>query len=362
MFEMQVNVIGRGTDTATFADFDGHGTRDHVARGQILGVRCVTLHEALALGVGQIAAFAAHAFGNQAARAVDAGRMELSEFHVLQRQAGAQHHAVAVTGAGVGRGAGKIAAAIAAGGEHHLMGTEQMQAAVGQIPGQHAPAHALVIHHQIDGEVFDEEFGLMLQRLLIKRVQDGVTGAIGRRASALRNAFTEVGGHATEGALINLAGFGARKGHTIVFEFDDRRYRLTTHVFNRILVAEPVGALDGVVHMPAPVVRAHIAERRAHAALRRDRVAARREDLGQTGGRESRFGHAKGGAQARAAGADHDHVVLVFDKWICSRHGVFRQVIANEILSTATMPSSAPSTQPSFIVISNPILAISAWT
>ncbi len=76
-----------GTDAATLADLDGHRAADHVARGQILGVGRVALHEALALGVGEVAALAARAFGDQAARAVDAGRMELHELHVLQRQA-----------------------------------------------------------------------------------------------------------------------------------------------------------------------------------------------------------------------------------------------------------------------------------
>ena len=101
MVEMQVDVILVLADAAAFADFDRHGARDHVARGEILGRRRIALHEALAFGIDQIAAFAARAFGDQAAGAVDAGRMELHEFHVLQRQAGAQHHGVAVAGAGM---------------------------------------------------------------------------------------------------------------------------------------------------------------------------------------------------------------------------------------------------------------------
>ena len=48
-------------------------------------------------------------------------------------------------------------------------------------------------------------------------------------------------------------------------------------------------------------------------ALRRDRVAARREDLGDAGGLEARGTHAEGGAQPRAAGADHHHVIGVVD-------------------------------------------------
>ena len=64
-------------------------------------MRRVFGHETLALAVGQIAALAPRAFGDQAARAIDAGRVELDEFHVLQRQSGTQHHGIAVSGAGV---------------------------------------------------------------------------------------------------------------------------------------------------------------------------------------------------------------------------------------------------------------------
>jgi hypothetical protein len=45
-------------------------------------------------------------------------------------------------------------------------------------------------------------------------------------------------------------------------------------IFDGILVAQPVRPLDGVVHVPAPVVLAHIAKRRGNAALRCNRVRA----------------------------------------------------------------------------------------
>ena len=69
---------------APFADLDGHGARDDVARGEVLGVGRIALHEALALGIGEVAALAAHALGDQHAGAEDAGRVELDELHVLQ--------------------------------------------------------------------------------------------------------------------------------------------------------------------------------------------------------------------------------------------------------------------------------------
>ncbi len=51
-----------------------------------------------------------------------------------------------------------------------------------------------------------------------------------------------------------------------MFELIDRLRGVPAQIFDRVLVSEPVGALDGVVHVPFPVVRAHIAERRRDAA------------------------------------------------------------------------------------------------
>jgi hypothetical protein len=63
---------------------------------------------------------------------------------------------------------------------------------VGQIPGQHAAAGAVGIHDQVDREVFDEELRVVLERLLIERVQDRVTGPVRGRAGPLRRALAVV--------------------------------------------------------------------------------------------------------------------------------------------------------------------------
>ena len=192
MIEVQVDVVLLLADAAAFADFDRHRARDDVARGEVLGGGRIALHEALALGIDEIAAFAAGALGDEAARAVDAGRVELDEFHVLQRQAGAQHHAAAVAGAGMRRGAGGVGAAVAAGGEDRGLGAETMQRAVVELERDDAAADALVVHDQVDGEELDVEFGRVAQRLAVHRVQHGVAGAVGGGAGALRLALAVV--------------------------------------------------------------------------------------------------------------------------------------------------------------------------
>ena len=222
MVEVQEDVILFRPDAAAFADFDGHGARHHVTRGEILCGRRIALHEALARGIDQIGAFAARAFGDQHAGAVDAGRMELHEFHVLQRQAGAQHHGIAVAGLGMRAGAGRIGAAVTAGGDDGHLRREAMDRAVVEIDGDDAAAAAVLVHHQIDGEIFDEELGLVAQRLAIHGVQHGVAGAVGGGAGALRGAFAVMRGHAAERPLIDLAVLAPRERQAPMFQFVDR--------------------------------------------------------------------------------------------------------------------------------------------
>ena len=163
-------------------------------------------------------------------------------------------------------------------------------------------------------EIFDEEVGVVLQALLVERVEHRVAGAVGGGAGALGGrALAHVLHHAAERALVDLAVGGAAERHAGMLQLVDRRRRLADHIFDRVLVAEPVRALDGVVHVPGPVVRPHVAEAGGDPALRGDGVAAGREDLGDAGGLEARLGRAHRRAQARAAGADDHDVIGVVD-------------------------------------------------
>ena len=101
-----------------------------------------------------------------------------------------------------------------------------------------------------------------------------------------------------------------------MLELVDGFRRVAAEIFDGVLVAQPVGPLDRVVHVPAPIVLAHIAERGGDAALRRDGVGAGGEDLGDAGGAESRLARAEHGAQACAARADHHDVKGVIDEGI----------------------------------------------
>ena len=115
--------------------------------------------------------------------------------------------------------------------------------------------------------------------------------------------------------------------------------RFLAHELDRVLVAQPVGALDRVVEMKAPVVLAHVAERRADAALRRDGVAARREHLGDARRRQARLREPERRTQPRATGADDDDVVGVVDEGRAAHAGT-----PTARRRTANAPAVAAST------------------
>src|SRR3954453_14299723 len=108
MLEVEEDMVLLRAAATALTDLDRHRPAHDVARRQVFGVRRVGFHEAYALAVGQIAAFAARPLRDQAAGAIDPGRVKLDELHVLQWQPGSQYHGIAVAGAGMRGGAGEV--------------------------------------------------------------------------------------------------------------------------------------------------------------------------------------------------------------------------------------------------------------
>ena len=186
-----------------------------------------------------------------------------------------------------------------------------MDRAVVHLDANDAAAAAFFIHDQVNGKIFDEEFGLVAQGLTIKRMEDRVPGAVGRGAGALGRAFSVIRGHAAERALINLALFGTRKWHTPMLQLVNGGRGVAAEIFDGILIAQPVRPLHGVVHVPAPIVRSHIAKRRRDPTLSGDRVRAGGEHFRNTGGTQTSLRTTDRCTQTGAAGAHYNHVKRV---------------------------------------------------
>lgn len=99
-----------------------------------------------------------------------------------------------------------------------------------------------------------------------------------------------------------------------MFEFDNGGGSLTGHVVNSVLVTEPVRTLDGIVHVPSPVILVHVSESSIDTTLGGDSVASSREKLGDTGSVETSLGKAECSSQTRATSTNDDSIVLVILK------------------------------------------------
>ena len=115
-----------------------------------------------------------------------------------------------------------------------------MNSAIIHFQADNAEATSILIHDEVNGKIFNEEFCIVLQSLAIERVQNGMSGSVGCGASALCSALAKVCCHATKGTLIDFTIFGARERHAPMFQLVDSCRRIAAQIFNRILIAEPV--------------------------------------------------------------------------------------------------------------------------
>ena len=180
--------------------------------------------------------------------------------------------------------------------------TERLQAAVQQVPADDALA-AVVVDHELPGEELVVDLDVPLHDLLVEHLDQHVAGDVGgvdrpRRAGC------------AERTLRKLAVVAAREERAPVLELDDVAGRLAREDLDRVLVADVVRPLHGVIRVDLGRVLGGVAECRVDAPFGGAGVRARRVQL-----RDHR--HVRPGvecfdgrAHARAAGAHYQDVVL----------------------------------------------------
>ena len=176
-------------------------------------------------------------------------------------------HAVAGTGVGVRRDAEDPART--AGREHHRPARDRRQAPAQQIPGDHAHAAAAVLD-ELPGEELLVDGDAALDQLLVEDLDQHVPGDVRGEDGARRP-----GG--AERPLGELAVLAAREHRAPVLELVDVVRRLLGEELDRVLVAQEVGALDGVEGVALGAVLAGVPERGVDPALGGAGVAACRD-------------------------------------------------------------------------------------
>ncbi len=223
----------------------------------------------------------------------------------------ADAHAVAGQGVRVRGGLPDLAEA--AGREDDALGAEHVDLAGRQLVRDDAGGHRTlgsVGQQQVEDVELVVELDVLLDAVLVQRLQDHVPGAVGRVARAAHGRLAVIAGMTAEATLVDAPLGCAVERQAHLLEVEDRVDGLLAHDLGGILVDEVVAALDGVEGVPLPVVLLDVGEGGAHAALGRAGVGASRVELRQHR-RSGALARLEGGAHAGAAGADDDDVIGV---------------------------------------------------
>src|SRR5690606_37076310 len=146
------------------------------------------------------------------------------ELHVFEGESLAPDDADAVTGEGVSVGGGLVDFAETTGREDHRLALEDVQVAGGELVGDDAGGATDAIHlthYEVEHVELVEEVDAVFDAVLVQRLQDHVTGAVGGVARAAHRALAVVAGVPAEAALVDLALGGAVEGQSHVLEVDD---------------------------------------------------------------------------------------------------------------------------------------------
>lgn len=174
-----------------------------------------------------------------------------------------------------------------------------------------------IFHDQVNGKVFDEEVGVVSQRLSVEGVQHGVSSSVsGGSTSVGLSTLSVVERLTTEGSLVDLSLLCSGKGKTEMLELNDGSRSLSTHVVDSILVSQPVGTLDSVVHVPPPVIFGHVTQCGIDTTLSCYSVRSRGEQLGDTGGVKTGLCETESGSKTRSTSSYDDGIVLVVNDWV----------------------------------------------
>ena len=131
--------------------------------------------------------------------------MELDELQILQRKTSTSNHSVTVTRASVCTRAAEVGTSVTTSCQNGLVGTEAVEGTVLHVQSNDTDTLA-VLHDEIKREVFDEEVGVMAERLAVESVEERVTGTVRRRGAAVcLAALAELERLATECTLVDLA-------------------------------------------------------------------------------------------------------------------------------------------------------------
>ena len=167
---MQVNMILLWSHSSPFTDFHCHCARHHIAGCQILGRRCISLHESLTFTISQDSTLSTTSFRHETTSSINPGRMKLHEFIVLIGDSLSHCHGIPISSTCVSRCAAEICTSISSSGQDSVFGMDSMNCSIFHIQGHDSNTRSFLVHHEIHGKVFNKVSRIKGQRSPVQGV------------------------------------------------------------------------------------------------------------------------------------------------------------------------------------------------
>ena len=103
-----------------------------------------------------------------------------------------------------------------------------------------------------------------------------------------------------------------------------------THVFDSILISEPISTLNGVIHVPPPIVFTHITKCGADATLRCHSVTSCGEYFCNTCGSKASLCKTKGCTQPCSTCTNYHNIIIMIYKLIFIHQASPKKILSNE--------------------------------
>src|SRR5690606_5547602 len=117
-----------------------------------------------------------------------------------------------------------------------------------------------MITDQVQPQPFYKKLGISSDVSLVQCMQHGVTGTV-RNCTGATGLFTaKISRLSAKRTLIDFSILQSVKWHPEMLQLIYHFGSLATHEFDRILIPEVIRTLDGIIHVPVPIILSHISQ------------------------------------------------------------------------------------------------------
>lgn len=148
---------------------------------------------------------------------------------------------------------------------------------------------------EVEREILNEEMRIVIKRMEVKSMKDGMEGKVGRREGEMkRRKIEEIMNVEEKGEMIDIELLSKRERKEVMIKIVEGGRRLEGKILNGVGIEKKVRKFKGVVNMKMKDIRKNVIERRGDEEMRRKSMREGREKIGDKRSIEEMLGNEEG--------------------------------------------------------------------